>query len=137
AGLAEFLTRLRPAARCVLATNAPDIGIDRSLDTLGITHLIDERHTSVGKPAGLEPLITTYLTAGPTLAVGDIWENDLGPADALGAPTALVGVSSTGHPTMRGATLTDLYDHILRWAAQSQIPEAEPATTGHSSERQI
>lgn len=137
AGLAEFLNSLRPAARCVLATNAPDIGIDRSLDVLGITDLIDERHTSVGKPAGLEPIISSHLTDGPTLAVGDIWENDLAPADVLGATTALVGVSTTGHPTMRGATLTDLYDHILRWTTQTRSPEAEPATTGHSSERQI
>lgn len=136
-GLAEFLEQLRPGATCVLATNAPDIGVERSLDVLGITALIDDVHTDLGKPAGLEPIITEALAAGPTLAVGDIWENDLAPAERLGAETALVGVSSAGHPTMRGTTLTDLYSPILGWATRLQGPEATPATTGHSSERQI
>src|SRR5699024_7897369 len=96
AGLDEFLKRLRADAACVLATNAPAIGVDRALAALGIADLIDEVHTDVGKPAGLDLIITTHLASGPTLAVGDIWENDLAPAARLGAATALVGVSTDG-----------------------------------------
>lgn len=136
-GLDEFLVRLSRLATCVLATNAPDIGVERSLERLGVSESIAEVHTSVGKPTGLTPIIASHIAKGPTLAVGDIWENDLAPAAHLGAETALVGVTVAGHPTMRGATLTDLYQDILRWAAQTWEPEAEPAATGHSSERQI
>ncbi|MDN6400144.1 MAG: HAD family hydrolase, partial [Brachybacterium sp.] len=50
-------------------------------------------------------------------AVGDIWEFDLAPAAELGADTALVGVREVpaARPTLRGETLTDLYDPIRAW----------------------
>ncbi|HLS64358.1 MAG TPA: HAD family hydrolase [Ruania sp.] len=125
AGLAEFMTELTTHASCVLATNAPDLGIDRALTVLSLTESLTAVHCSVGKPAGLEPIIATALADGPTLAVGDIWENDLAPAQRLGADTALVGVSQpSGTPTLRGTTLTDLYDDILSWASRAATAPA-------------
>lgn len=131
-GLAAFLTELRSSATCILATNAPDIGIDRALTSLGVAELLSTVHCAVGKPAGLEPIVAAALTRGPVLAVGDIWANDLAPAQRLGADTALVGGGRPpGRPTMRGTTLTDLYDDILTWAIQ---PAAVPAQA-HPAER--
>ena len=119
AGLAEFVNELTTRATCVLATNAPDLGIDRALSALGLAGALTAVHCSVGKPDGLEPIIAAALADGPTLAVGDIWENDLAPAQRLGADTALVGVGQpAGTPTLRGATLTDLYDDIHAWASR-------------------
>lgn len=136
-GLGQFMADLARSATCVVATNAPDIGIDRSLTVLGIADSVSEVHCSLGKPAGLEPIIAAHLADGPTLAVGDIWANDLGPAHELGADTALVGVSHPDTPpTMRGATLTDLFHDILHWATQA-IPTQVPAGTAGNSERQI
>lgn len=124
-GLSAFVRELSTYAGCVLATNAPDLGIDRALTVLGLTGSLTAMHCSVGKPAGLEPIIAAAQAEGPTLAVGDIWDNDLAPAQALGAATALVGVGAPGGtPTMRGVTLTDLYDDILAWASR---PAAAPA----------
>ncbi len=132
AGLADFIGELATRASCVLATNAPDLGIDRALTVLGLSGSLAAVHCSVGKPAGLEPIIAAALADGPTLAVGDIWENDLAPAQRLGADTALVGVGRPGGtPTLRGATLTDLYDDILAWATR---PATVPAGA-HPAER--
>lgn len=116
-GLAAFLTELSPLAHCVLVTNAPDRGIDRALRSLGILEAVAEQHHDVGKPDGLAPIIAAHLERGPVLAVGDIWEYDLAPADHLGADTALVGVREVpeARPTLRGATLSDLYEPIRHW----------------------
>lgn len=131
-GLTEFIRALQPHARCIVATNAPSIGIDRALDILGIAPLVDELYTSVGKPAGLPDIIAASLAHGPTLAVGDIWENDLAPAQRLGADTAFVGVGTVaGRPTMRGVTLTDLYDDILAWARANTEP-TQPTINGEA-----
>lgn len=133
-GLTSFLVELRDHARCVLATNAPDIGIDRSLSELGITGLFDAIHTNVGKPLGLPPIIAGYLADGPTLAIGDIWDNDLAPAARLGADTAFVGPGRiTATPTLRGRTLADIYDEILQWArshraAATNVPPVRTTT---------
>src|SRR5699024_9384538 len=69
AGLAEFMTELTTHASCILATNAPDLGIDRALTVLKLTESLTAVHCSVGKPAGLEPIIATALADGPALAV--------------------------------------------------------------------
>lgn len=116
-GLAPFLTELTTLAHCVLATNAPPTGVERALRALGIDAVLTERHHDVGKPAGLSPIISRHLTHGSVLAVGDIWEFDLAPAAELGANTALVGVREVpaARPTLRGETLTDLYDPIRAW----------------------
>jgi FMN phosphatase YigB (HAD superfamily) len=134
AGLGEFLDHLAHLARLVLATNAPEIGVDRVLDLLGAADHLDERHFSIGKPAGLTAVIAEHLAHGPVLAVGDIWANDLAPAAELGADTALVGF--TAHrgepsPTMRGTTLADLYGEITSWAASAVPGPTAPDGAGH------
>lgn len=130
AGFEPFMTALSGVARCVVATNAPLIGLDRALGVLGIAGLITEVHAAVGKPGGLDAIVAALLADGPTLAVGDIWDNDLAPAQRMGADTALVGVGRVrGKPTMRGADLTDLYDDILGWAARQA--GAAPAASIH------
>ncbi|WP_193103488.1 HAD family hydrolase [Brachybacterium sp. FME24] len=125
-GLGDFLRELSAEATCVLATNAPPVGVERALISLGIEDSISDRHHDVGKPAGLAPIITAHLRNGPVLAVGDIWEFDLAPAALLGADTALVGVRETAdaRPTLRGAALSDLYDPIRDWAATPRTPHA-------------
>lgn len=136
AGLRDFFSRLTRIATCVVATNAPDVGIQRSLGYLGLESGVDEVHCSVGKPAGLEPIVAAHLAAGPTLSVGDIWSNDLAPAHRQGASTAFVGAGEPeGDPTMRGLTLTDLYEDILNWASQASQAAVLPAHLGNSLER--
>ncbi|MFC7375124.1 HAD family hydrolase [Brachybacterium sp. GCM10030268] len=122
-GLSAFLAELSTSATCVLATNAPEAGVERALIALGIEHSLHERHHDVGKPVGLEPIITHHLARGPVLAVGDIWEFDLAPAARLGADTALVGVREVpeARPTLRGETLTDLYEPIRDWARAHRV----------------
>ena len=118
--LDEFLAQLGAHATVVLATNAPAAGIERVLDSWGVRARFDEIHVSVGKPAGLTPIIERALQQGPVLAIGDIVEFDLAPALALGADTALVGATaatSTASVTMRGQTLTELRPDIEAWAA--------------------
>lgn len=129
-GLAAFMAELATIANCVVATNAPAIGLDRALRVLGIADLTAEVHASVGKPAGLDAIISRHLAGGRVLAVGDIWDNDLAPAQRLGADTAFVGVGRVGgQPTMRGATLADLYDDILGWAARRASASPTATTT--------
>src|SRR5699024_5839873 len=63
-GLPEFLTDLAEHADCVLATNAPEIGVHRALDSLGIADSISLVYCDVGKPAGLERIIPGSLPKG-------------------------------------------------------------------------
>lgn len=122
-GLAAFLAEISLSATCVLATNAPEIGVDRALRSLGIAETLTDRHHDLGKPSGLEPLVSGLLSHGPVLAVGDIWEFDLAPAHRLGADTALVGVRETpeARPTMRGASLSALVDPIRDWVSAQRL----------------
>ena len=127
--LAGFLTTVGGSARLVLATNAPETGIDRVLASWGVTELFDEKHFTVGKPAGLESLIARLIKDGPVLAIGDIAENDLVPAQPFGADTALVGATAQTNPitaTMRGASLGALRSDIEAWVA-SAAAGATPA----------
>lgn len=135
-GLAEFLTRVGRRARLVLATNAPGDGVTAVLTAWGVADLFDAFHFTVGKPAGLVPVLRDALERGPVLAVGDIVEFDLAPATELGADTALVGATverSTAAVTLRGRSLADLYDEIDAWvaaAASSPLPLSDtPPTT--------
>ncbi|HIY67052.1 MAG TPA: HAD family hydrolase [Candidatus Agrococcus pullicola] len=127
--LGEFLAGLRRHARIVLATNAPAAGIERVLNAWGVRDRFDDVRVSVGKPAGLTPIIEQALESGPVLAIGDIVEYDLAPAIALGADTALVGATAATSPasvTMRGATLTDLRPDIEAWAATAESRTPAP-----------
>ncbi|WP_243229311.1 HAD family hydrolase [Microbacterium sp. CIAB417] len=133
AGLADFLARVHRHARIVLATNAPGAGIRPVLEGWGVADLFDDLHFTVGKPAGLTPILRAAIADGPVLSVGDIFEFDLAPAAALGAETALVGATAERSPaavTFRARTLADLYSDIEAWAAHAA--SATPARTTHT-----
>lgn len=140
-GLSAFLRRLGDGARLVLATNAPGDGVTGLLEEWGVAGAFDSLHFRIGKPDGLAAVVRDALTLGPVLSVGDIVDFDLRPAAALGADTALVGPTASRPRstdsfalTMRGRTLSDLYDAILDWAASSTASLHVPNTT---PERQI
>lgn len=121
-GLDDFLAALHRDARLLLATNAPEAGVDRALGEWGVRDHFDELYFTVGKPAGLSAIVERAQTHGPVLAVGDIVEFDLAPALALGADTALVGATAELSPasvTMRGTSLSDLKEDIATWAADA------------------
>lgn len=129
--LAGFLNGLRGNARLVFATNAPDTGIAALFERWGVTGLFDEVHFNLGKPAGLEGLVDRLIAEGPVLSIGDIAINDLIPAAARGADTALVGAMHRSAPipvTMQAASLADLRTTIETWAAQR--PAHTPAASG-------
>lgn len=132
-GLAGILARLPRTTRVVLATNAPAVGVEPALEAWGVRERFDEIVYDTGKPDGLAPLIRRALARGPVLSVGDIVENDLAPAAALGADTALVGATArtaTFPATMRAASLAELADPIAAWArAAAQTPAPTGAAT--------
>lgn len=137
--IADFLTRIGRHARLVLATNAPGAGVTEVLTAWGIVQSFDDFHFSVGKPAGLIPVLRAALAQGPVLAVGDIVALDLAPARDLGADTALVGATatwSTASVTMRGASLADLYEPIIAWVQSAASPTPSPSENLPSTERQ-
>lgn len=131
--LEAFLIDLGTHAHLVLATNAPEEGVDRVLDNWGVHDRFDARHYRVGKPAGLTPIIETALRDGPVLAIGDIVEYDLAPALDLGADTALVGatasITTTTGITMRGSSLASIQTEIRRWATAAAAHSTTPQTT--------
>lgn len=133
-----FLAGLGEHARLLLATNAPEVGVDRVLDAWGVRERFDSLHFEVGKPAGLEALVRARIAHGPVLAIGDIAEFDLEPARALGADTALVGATADSSPasvTMRGASLADLRGDIETWAATAASSTPAPDGASASIER--
>ncbi|WP_291380025.1 HAD family hydrolase [Demequina sp.] len=118
-GIVPFLQRLAEAADLALVTNAPSTRLAEALATLGIDQLLPTRHTEAAKPEGLTAIVADALLRGPVLSVGDIYQNDLAPAAALGADTALVGPlwrSFAARTTMAAATLPELYPLIEAWA---------------------
>lgn len=139
AGLAAFLVRVGAGARLVLATNAPGNGVVSVLTAWGVADSFDAFHFSVGKPAGLIPVLRDALAEGPVLAVGDIVEFDLAPATELGADTALVGATAERSPasvTMRARSLTDLYDRIAEWVDSAASLTPSTSENPPSIERQ-
>ena len=122
ADLGAFLNRLGHHARLVLATNAPGDSVIKLLGTWGLVDVFDDMHFRVGKPTGLVPILADALSRGPVLSVGDIPEFDLAPAAELGADTALVGLAAErldDPATMRGRSLSDIYEQIADWAASA------------------
>lgn len=137
-GLAELLEALPASTRVVLATNAPELGVEALLKGWGVRRHFDELRYDSGKPAGLAPIIREALARGPVLSIGDIVENDLAPAAALGADTALVGATAAGSAadvTMRAATLAELAPQILAWARRADAQTPVLPGTGHPLER--
>jgi FMN phosphatase YigB (HAD superfamily) len=118
-GLAAFLGEARDHANIVLATNSPEVRMSEALQFLGLTGAFDVLYTSVGKPSGLDAVLDEWMPYGPLLSIGDIWANDLAPAHARGAQTALVGRGSVvpegAEPTFRADDLADLFPQITRW----------------------
>ena len=115
-GLAEFLAFAREHASIVLATNAPDIRVAEAIESLGLTGLFDAVYTSVGKPGGFASILDEWMPLGELLSVGDVWVNDLAPAAARGALTALVGSpDDAATPTYRADHLHELYPVIAAW----------------------
>lgn len=108
--LPELLKVISASAWVVLATNAPEAGIEKLLATWNVSELFDQLSFNTGKPAGLTPLIES-LGSTRILAIGDIAENDLDPAAELGAQTLLI----TPHHT-----LDDAAQDIIDWAQQGE-----------------
>nr|WP_216645621.1 HAD family hydrolase [Isoptericola halotolerans] len=150
-GLAQLLAALPQTTTVVLATNAPGVGVERLLTVWGVRERFTDLHYEVGKPTGLTPIVEAALTEGPVLAVGDIVENDLAPAAALGAATALVGPAAAAAAaaatppadvTMHARTLDALAAGITAWAHAAATaattalpPEPVPSGTADSLER--
>lgn len=125
AGLPEFLGSLPGTVRRVLVTNAPIDGIRAQLEHLGLAEVIDDVVASARKPRGMTAILQRLLAeagiAGSPerlLSVGDIWVNDLEPAAALGARTALIDRhgAGLGEPDWRAASFPELYGDIRTWA---------------------
>lgn len=108
--LPALLAAIAPHAWVVLATNAPEVGIEKLLERWRIREYFDQMSFNTKKPAGLSSLIEE-LNSQRILAIGDIAENDLVPAAELGAHTLLV----TPHHT-----LDDAFEDIIAWAQQGE-----------------
>ena len=134
-GLPDFLDRARQYAYLVLATNAPETRVEAALDALGLGGLFDATYTAVSKPAGLSRVLDEWMPRGPLLSIGDVWANDLAPAQARGALTALIGPAGEEAPdvtpTFRAEHLHELYPVIADW-----LETLHPSTYSTTIERQ-
>lgn len=119
AGLDEVLRAAEGKAWRILATNSPSVRLEEALAALGLEGLFDEIRPSLGKPAGLVPLVRERIALGPVMCVGDIWVNDLAPGAELGAATALVCppalVPEDAAPDLVGETFADIADGLAAW----------------------
>ena len=130
-GVAAFIEELLTVADVVLATNAPATRLPEALEMLGVSGVLTTQHTSVGKPDGLSAIVADALARGRVLSIGDVYANDLEPAAAMGASTALVGPTWRAYAdrvTMAAQTLPELYLPIKTWAGI--LPPAPPVPTG-------
>lgn len=133
-----FLAALGAHARLVVATNAPERGIDRVLAAWGVRERFAEIHFTVGKPAGLEAVVARLAAEGPVLAIGDIAPFDLTPVQHLGVDTALVGAThkiSPAQVTLRGESVAALRTEIEAWAATAASKTPASLGAGSSNER--
>lgn len=126
AGLATFLTEHAGIARRVLVTNAPSTRLPEALALLGLASGFDQVFTDAGKPDGFPALLATLGAEAPLVSIGDVWENDLAPAQAAGFHTALVGgrrpVEAT--PDLSGESVTDLLPALTAWVRNPTQPIA-------------
>lgn len=132
-GLVDFLSRARERAWLVVATNAPEIRFEAALHALGLGDMFDAVYTSVSKPAGLGAVLDEWMPRGELLSIGDVWANDLAPAHARGARTALIGPvgdDATATPDYRAEHLHQLYPVIAGW-----LDILHPSPTSTTTER--
>ncbi|WP_285725215.1 HAD family hydrolase [Psychromicrobium xiongbiense] len=120
-GLSDFLAAIGRKAHRILLTNAPLNGVTESLQSLGLTEVIDEIIPDAGKPAGLERLLPALLAGREPqalLSVGDVWINDLKYPGAAGCATAFIDRFDlrSGPTNLRAARIEDLYAGMLAWA---------------------
>lgn len=125
-GLAGFLGEISGAARVVVATNAPSLGVGETLAELGIADVVQSVITDAGKPDGMNGMLDSLLGEQPArtlLSIGDIWRNDLEIPHRRGCVTALIDRFRTGdsRPTLLAERFEDLYPLVLEW---SRAPES-------------
>lgn len=133
-GFAEFLSEAR--AERILLTNAPNIRITAALEELGLSGVFDTVITDAGKPLGMGTLLDSFGpnadgAARPVLSIGDVWANDLEPAQRRGHATALVGSVQTAGatPDLRGDSVTALLPALRAWLDDpSRPPVPDPAS---------
>jgi FMN phosphatase YigB (HAD superfamily) len=126
-GVVELLDDVRAAGvRTVLVTNAPATGAVGWLDSVGLGARLDAVVPDAGKPGRMAEHLTTMLVeAGaaehPHLlaSVGDVWKNDVEPAERLGARGFHIDRfgADPGPATARAATFGELYPAVRAWAA--------------------
>lgn len=119
AGLREFLAEY--PGRKVLATNAPHLGLDAALETLGLTHAFDAVYTSVGKPTGLRRILAEDFAGESVVGIGDIWDNDLAPVAAQGGQTVLVSTdfaAPPANPTWSVTNVSEIYPVLMELAPE-------------------
>lgn len=108
--LCEFL-KDRPFT-CILATTSPTTGIFATLDHVGLTDCFDQVIHSLGKPAGLVALLTSYPDTD-VIGVGDIWDYDLDPIARSGGSTILMKSVFRQPPTCQPSiSLSDSHDLV-------------------------
>lgn len=125
-GLTDALADLRQAdVRIVLATNSPRIGIEKWLAARDLEHRIDEVIPDAGKPTGMPALLEEVATRAqlevPTAlgSIGDVWANDVGPAEARGGTGFFIDRFGTGQEpsSYAGTTFEELLPALQEWAA--------------------
>jgi FMN phosphatase YigB (HAD superfamily) len=133
-GVAPFLARVRRTALTIVASNSPSSSVGPLLARMGLDGLADELASSVGKPAGLVPLVTRLAAAWglgdrPVMSVGDNHKNDIALAQAQGWATAHVRSGREARPgaTCSADTLEGLMPCILAWLDSVGAAEEDAA----------
>lgn len=122
--LVPLLDRMRSlGAVAILATNSPAVGMAEMLDTIGVAGHFDEVVVDAGKPGGMKALVERLSKERPAssiLSIGDLWVNDLAPAQAAGAATAYIDRWNLrqGEATFRAETLPEMYAAIENWVRE-------------------
>lgn len=132
AGLLDFLAEC--SAELILVTNAPKIGLDALLETLGVERAFHAIVTSANKPGGIHRVAAPLIEARrPLLSIGDKWHNDLAPIALLGGKTALVDTFDRrfGNPDHRARTFPELLPALREWESDSSALSltSSPLTT--------
>lgn len=134
-GLADFLCSVASAHR-VLVTNAPAIRVQATLDGLGFQGGFDRVITSAQKPDGFAKILDELSPEGNALlSIGDIWHNDLAPAQERGHSTALVGRSrpASATPDFRAELLHELYPVLTSWFESALAGDRASTATPQST----